>query len=82
MRKPGDDLSHRPATAVSGSFPRLPDRSGLGGLTEQLVELPGSDGRDQGVDHRRQLVLGRDDDAGVAFSNSIGLAPNLTDITT
>jgi len=66
-RQPGDDLSHRPVTAVSGSFPRLPDRPGLGGLVEQLIQLPGPHGRDEGIDYRRQLVLGRDDDAGLAL---------------
>jgi hypothetical protein len=33
----------------SNSFPRLADRSGLGSLTEKIVQLPGSDGRDQGI---------------------------------
>jgi hypothetical protein len=52
---------------LSGSLARLPYRSGLGGLTEQLVQLPGPDSRDQCVDHGRQLVPGRDDDAGLAL---------------
>jgi hypothetical protein len=58
----------------SRSFPRLPDRSGLGSLVEKLVQLPGSDGRDQGIDHHRRFVLGRDDDPGLALLELDGFA--------
>ena len=32
-----------------------------------VIELAGSDGCDQGVDHPRQLVLGGDGDTGLAL---------------
>jgi hypothetical protein len=35
--------------------------------SRQLVQLPGPNGRDQGVDHHRQLVFGRDHDASLAL---------------
>jgi hypothetical protein len=69
--------AHRPADIVSGSFARLADRSGLGSQAEQLVQLPGPDSRDQGIDHRRELVLGRDDDAGLTLLELDGLGPEL-----
>jgi hypothetical protein len=46
-------------------------------LVEQVVHLPGPDCRDQGIDHRRQLILGRDDDAGLALLELDGLGPEL-----
>jgi len=58
--------------------PCVPSRSpGLGSLAEQLVQLAGPDGRDHGVDHRRQLVLRRDDDAGLAPLELDGPGPEL-----
>jgi hypothetical protein len=62
---------------TSSCLARLADRPGLGSQAEQLVQLPGPDSRDQGVDHRRQLVLGRDDDAGLALLELDGLGPEL-----
>jgi hypothetical protein len=41
---------HRPAATVLSSLMCLPDRSGLGSLAEQLVQLTGANGRDQGID--------------------------------
>jgi hypothetical protein len=45
----------------------LADRSDLGSLAEQVVQFPGPNGRDQGIDYGRQLVLGRNHDAGLAL---------------
>ena len=39
--------------------------------------LTGSDGRGQGIDHGRELVLGRDDDAGLALLELDGLGAEL-----
>jgi hypothetical protein len=39
--------------------------------------LTGSDGRGQGIDHGRELVLGRGDDAGVALLEFDGLGSEL-----
>jgi hypothetical protein len=48
-----------------------------GSLAEKIVQLPGSDGRDQCIDHRRQLVLGPDDDARLALLEFDGLGSEL-----
>jgi hypothetical protein len=66
----------RPALRLS-SLARLADRPGLGSLVEKVIHLPGPYCRDQGIDHRRQLVLGRDDDAGLALLELDGLGPEL-----
>jgi len=50
MREAGR-LSFVARLSLSRGLPRLPDRSGLGSLAEQVVQLTGPDGRDQGVDH-------------------------------
>jgi hypothetical protein len=80
-KNPDDDHSS-PGPDYQAALRALPDRPGLGSLVEQLVQLPGSNGRDQGVDHRRQLVRGRNDDPGLALLELDGPGPNLMDITT
>jgi hypothetical protein len=50
------------------------NRISLGGLSEQVVHLSGLHSRDQGVDDGRELVLGRDDDAGLDLLTPQGAA--------
>ena len=56
---------------------RLPDRPGLGCLAEQIVQLPRADSGDQGIDHGRKLVFGRNRDTGLTLLELNGLGPEL-----
>ena len=71
---------HRPANRSLSGLARFADRSSLGRLAEQLVQLPGADGGDQGIDHRWQLVLGGNDDAGLTLLELDRLGPELDGI--
>src|ERR1700688_1533570 len=66
-----------PGRHLSSSRARLADRTGLGCLAEQFIQLPGTNGGDKGIDYGRKLVLGRDDDAGLALLELDGLGPEL-----
>ena len=74
-------LGSRP-DLLSSNLLRLPDRSGLRRLAEEVVQLTGAHGGDQRVEERRQLLLRADDDAGLPLLELDGLGPpNLTDMT-
>jgi hypothetical protein len=60
-------VSRATSSSIARRLSRLTDGAGLGCLAEQFIKLPSADGCDQGVDHGRDLIFGRDDDAGLTL---------------
>jgi len=77
VRSGGRPATSLPASRLSSGFPGLPDRSGLRRLAEEVVQFTRTDGGDQRVDKRRELVLRADDDPGFALLELDGLGPEL-----